>query len=155
MQIASLCADESLAPGADALGAALGQALLKTFPAAFLGRVTLVPYRPLAQASLAHIVALHLDRVVARMMANSHAIQLSYTQDVVQYIVGRCMVQETGARLLIGFIEQHVLPRLASLWLEAFSSRRALERIALTIGDAAASPGDAFVVQGFYGEQVK
>ena len=66
----SLCADASLAPDQDGLRAALAPELLKTFPAAFLGRVTVVPYRPLAQGSLANIVRLHLNRVVRRMAEN-------------------------------------------------------------------------------------
>jgi type VI secretion system protein VasG len=140
----SLCADEALAPDADALRDALQPELLKAFPAAFLGRVTVVPYRPLGQASLAQIVTLHLDRVVARM-ADAHQIELAYAPAVVDYIVARCLVQETGARVLIGFIEQHVLPALARQWLDAFASKQALARIEIDIADANAGPVDALV----------
>jgi hypothetical protein len=66
-------------------------------------------YIPSRQLSLARIVRLHLDRVVRRM-AETHQIELTYDEAVVDYIVGRCIVQETGARVLIGFIEQHTLP---------------------------------------------
>ncbi|NML34762.1 type VI secretion system ATPase TssH [Paraburkholderia antibiotica] len=141
---ASLCADEMLAPDLDALRSALTPDLLKAFPAAFLGRVTVVPYRPLGQDSLAHIVRLHLDRVVRRM-ADNNSIELSYASEVVDYIVGRCLVQETGARLLIGFIEQHILPRLARQWLDAFASKSALTHIAIDVVDPAAAPAEALV----------
>ncbi|KVO84987.1 type VI secretion system ATPase TssH [Burkholderia ubonensis] len=141
--IASLCSDETLAPDADALCTALGPALLKTFPAAFLGRVSVVPYRPLAQATLSQIVRLHLDRVAARM-ADGHGVAFSYAPAVLDYIVERCLVQETGARLLIGFIEQHVLPRLAAQWLDALASKRTLARIELDLVDAGAAPAEAF-----------
>ncbi|WP_107312528.1 type VI secretion system ATPase TssH [Burkholderia metallica] len=149
--IASLCSDEALAPRADALCAALGPALLKSFPAAFLGRVTLVPYRPLAQATLSQIVRLHLDRVVARM-ADGHGVAFSYAPAVLDYIVERCLVQETGARLLIGFIEQHVLPRLAAQWLDALASKRTLTRVELELADAGAVPADAFVFRASYAQ---
>jgi type VI secretion system protein VasG len=141
---ASLCADPSLAPDKAGLRDALTPELLKAFPAAFLGRVMVVPYRPLAHESLARIVRLHLEQVVRRM-AGRHDIALTYDARVVDYIVGRCLVQETGARVLIGFIEQHVLPRLSALWLDAFSSKRPLTRISLDVGDEHAAPDSALV----------
>ncbi|MGF6477903.1 type VI secretion system ATPase TssH [Paraburkholderia sp. JPY419] len=143
---ASLCADEMLAPDFDGLRSALATELLKAFPAAFLGRVTLVPYRPLGSDSLARIVRLHLDRVVRRM-ADNNGIALSYASEVVDYIVGRCLVQETGARLLIGFIEQHVLPRLARQWLDAFAAKSALTHMTIEVTHPAAAPADALVVR--------
>ncbi len=139
---ASLCADPARAPDAARLRDALAPELLKVFPAAFLGRVTVVPYRPLEPAALARIVRLHLERVVRRM-ADSHRIALAYEDAVVDYIVGRCLVQETGARLLIGFIEQHVLPRLSALWLDAYGAQDALARIDVGVTDPAAPAPDA------------
>ncbi|PXW24953.1 type VI secretion system ATPase TssH [Paraburkholderia caballeronis] len=146
----SLCADDALAPDGDALRSAVQPELLKAFPAAFLGRVTVVPFRPLGQASLAHIVRLHLDRVVARM-ADTHRIELAYTPGVVDYIVARCLVQETGARVLIGFIEQHVTPSVARLWLDAFASKRALARIDIDVADPDAGPAGALVFRASEG----
>jgi type VI secretion system protein VasG len=146
---ASLCADASLAPDTDGLSEALRPELLKVFPAAFLGRVMVVPFRPLADASLARIVRLHLDRVVRRMVAG-HDIALTYEAAVVDYIVGRCLVQETGARVLIGFIEQHVLPRLSALWLDAFSTRRPLAHIGVDVVDTTAPPATALVFLPVY-----
>ncbi|MFP6562322.1 type VI secretion system ATPase TssH [Paraburkholderia sp. B3] len=141
---ASLCADPSLAPAAEALRDALTPELLKVFPAAFLGRVAVVPYRPLASMSLARIVRLHLDRVVKRM-AETHQIVLTYDEAVVDYIAGRRLVQETGARVLIGFIEQHILPRLSTLWLDAFSSKQPLSSIDIALGDRDAPPATALL----------
>ncbi|GJH31364.1 type VI secretion system ATPase TssH [Paraburkholderia hospita] len=140
----TLYADAALAPDHEGLREALTPELLKVFPAAFLGRVTVVPYRPLAHASLASIVRLHLGRV-ARRMADSHDIVLHISEHVVDYIVARCLVQETGARVLIGFIEQHILPRLSALWLDAFSSKRTLSRIDIDVADGNAAPSTAIV----------
>jgi type VI secretion system protein VasG len=140
--IANLCSDVALVPDHDRLREALTPQLLKTFPAAFLGRVTVVPYRPLAHASLASIVRLHLERV-ARRMADNHGVALSYTGHVVDYVVERCAVQETGARVLIGFIEQHILPALSALWLDAFSLKRTLQGIGVEIVDSTAQPAAA------------
>ncbi|KVD77278.1 ClpV1 family T6SS ATPase [Burkholderia sp. ABCPW 14] len=149
---ASLCADASLTPDAAGLRDALMPELLKVFPAAFLGRVTVVPYRPLEQGALSRIVRLHLDRVVTRM-ADNHRIALAYDDAVVDYIVGRCLVQETGARLLIGFIEQHVLPRLCALWLDAFGSKEALARIDVGVADPAAPALEALAFRPGYAER--
>ncbi|CAN0627478.1 Chaperone protein ClpB [Burkholderia multivorans] len=143
---ASLCADPMLAPDMDGLREALTPELLKAFPAAFLGRVTVVPYRPLADSALASIVRLHLGRVVKRM-AGSHDIALTYSDAVVDYIVGRCLVQETGARVLIGFIEQYVLPRLSALWLDAHVSKHALSRIAIGVADPSCAPAQALTFE--------
>jgi len=138
----SLCADPSLAPNQDGLREALTPELLRAFPAAFLGRVTVVPYLPLADSALASIVRLHLGRVVKRM-ADGHGIALTYDDAVVDYIIDRCLVQETGARVLIGFIEQHVLPRLSALWLDAFTSKQMLSRMAIGVADPSRAPAQA------------
>lgn len=140
--IANLHADEELEPGMEALCEALEPELLKTFPAAFMGRVTLVPYRPLAQASLARIVALHLDRVVKRI-ADTHGTALSYSPALVTYVVSRCLVEHTGARVLIGFIEEHVLPRLAALVLEALAAKRRLLEVVIEVGAETDKPARA------------
>ncbi|CAB3772152.1 ATPase AAA [Burkholderia sp. MSh2] len=143
---ASLCADPALAPDMDGLRDALVPELLKAFPAAFLGRVAVVPYRPLADDGLARIVRLHLGRVVERM-ADSHDITLTFDDAVVDYIVGRCLVQETGARVLIGFIEQHILPRLSALWLDAFTSKAPLAHIEISVADSSAPPAQALTFE--------
>jgi type VI secretion system protein VasG len=132
---ASLCADPALMPNPDALRSALTPEMLQTFPAAFVGRLTVVPYLPLAHDTLASIVRLHLDRVVKRMV-DTHSITLVYADAVVDHIVERCLVQETGARVLIGFIEQHVLPKLSALWFDAFSAKTPLARIEIDVDDA-------------------
>jgi len=143
---ANLHADELLAPEPDVLRDALTPELLKVFPAAFIGRVTVVPYRPLAHASLSSIVRLHLDRVVQRMLQH-HGITVRYTPAVVDYIIRRCLVQETGARALIGFIEQHILPRLSTLWLESVAARRGISHIDVDVVDADQPPATALLLR--------
>jgi type VI secretion system protein VasG len=56
-------------------------------------------------------------------------------------------VQETGARVLIGFIEQHVLPPLSALWLDAFSSAEPISSIHIDIADKTAAPASAIVFE--------
>jgi len=127
--ITALCDDPALIPEAAALREALQPALRQVFPAAFLGRLSIVPYLPLGPGELGRIVALHLDRVVQRMQ-DQHGIALRYTPAVAAHIIARCGTHETGARRLIGFIEQHLLPLLARHWLDALQDKRTIAHIA-------------------------
>ncbi|PIF78693.1 type VI secretion system protein VasG [Variovorax sp. 54] len=126
--IAALCEDPLLVPEVDVLRDALQPSLRTVFPAAFLGRLTVVPYLPLAPGALRDIVSLHLDRVVERMRAQ-HDIALDYTPALLAKIVGQCGAYETGARRLIGFIEQRILPILSRQWLDALQARRKIKRM--------------------------
>lgn len=135
--LSSLCEDPALLPEPVALRDALMPELRKVFPAAFLGRLVVVPYLPLAPDNLGRIVRLHLDRVVARMR-EQHDIALAYSDAVVSHIVERCPVGETGARQLISFIEQAIQPQLARLWLSALSEKRPMA--AIRIGLSTAEP---------------
>ncbi|GAC1356147.1 MAG: type VI secretion system ATPase TssH [Variovorax sp.] len=126
--VASLCEDPARIPEVDVLREALQPLLRQVFPAAFLGRLSVVPYLPLGECALENIVALHLDRVVDRMN-EQHGIELGYTPALVADIVDRCGTHETGARRLIGFIEQNLLPVLSRQWLDALQERRTITRM--------------------------
>lgn len=130
--IANLCLDERLAPDAEALTAAVLPELRKVFPAAFLGRLCVVPYYALGSASLERIVDVHLGRIAQRLEAH-HGISLSFDTAVKEYIIARCDVADTGARLIIGFIEQQVLPEISRLWLEHMGDGHSLTHIHLEL----------------------
>ncbi len=116
--VSSLCDDAALIPEPAALRDALQPALLDVFPAAFMGRVCVVPYQSLGAATVGEIVKLQLDRIGARMKAH-HGVEFTYGEDVIAHIVERCPIAETGARMLIGFIDQQILPGLSRYWLVA------------------------------------
>ena len=152
--IATLCEDPALIPEVDALREALQPLLRQVFPAAFLGRLSVVPYLPLDPQALGRIVSLHLGRVVDRMKAQ-HGIELGYTPALVADIIDRCGTHETGARRLIGFIEQHLLPVLSRQWLNALQQRRTITRMSVDarsrgIPDQDLQGGDAIVCQTEY-----
>ncbi|MBJ2159125.1 type VI secretion system ATPase TssH [Variovorax sp. IB41] len=128
--IQSMCEDLSPPPGIDALREALQPALRQVFPAAFLGRLSVVPYLPLGEQALGRVVSLHLDRVVQRMK-KQHGIELGYAPSLVAEIIERCGTHETGVRRLIGFIEQHLLPVLSRQWLTALQERRTITRMSV------------------------
>lgn len=126
--ISQMCEDPALMPDATGLKEALMPELRKHFPAAFLGRVTVIPYLPLDETSRGVIARLHLDRLVARM-GEQHGVTLTYSEELVAHIVACCPMHETGARLLIGYIEQHILPQLSRYWLQAMTEKAAIRQI--------------------------
>ncbi|EAA7193222.1 type VI secretion system ATPase TssH [Salmonella enterica subsp. enterica serovar Napoli] len=126
--ISQMCEDPALMPDATGLKEALMPELRKHFPAAFLGRVTVIPYLPLDETSRGVIARLHLDRLVTRM-GEQHGVTLTYSEELVAHIVACCPMHETGARLLIGYIEQHILPRLSRYWLQAMTEKAAIRQI--------------------------
>lgn len=130
--VGRLCGESRPMPGIDALRDALQPELRKVFPAAFLGRLAVVPYLPLGDDVLGGVVRLQLEKVVRRMAAQ-HEVVIDYEDDVVAHIVGRCGSHESGARLLAGFVEQNVLPSIARIWLDALSERRSLRRISIRL----------------------
>jgi len=129
--IATLFDDPATAPDADTSPELLQPELRKVFPAAFLGRLAVVPYLPLNDASLLRIVRLHLDKVVARMR-NQHNIALQISDAVVSHIVAQCGTSESGARLLVGFIEQRILPQLSRIWFSSLEESRGNKQQSVT-----------------------
>jgi type VI secretion system protein VasG len=136
--IAGLC--DGIAPmlPMTTLREALQPELRKVFPAAFLGRLSVVPYLPLDESDLSHVVAIHLDRIVERMK-EQHRIELVYSSTLPQFIIDRCGTHETGARRLISFIEHNLLPVLAKHWLDALQGKRQISRIRVN-SDQTADP---------------
>lgn len=133
--ISQLCDDPALMPDAQGLREALMPELRKVFPAAFIGRLAIVPYLPLADAVLGDIVRSQMQRVAARTR-EQHGIALEFSDAVIAHIVARCGSHETGARLLASFIEQHVLPPLANIWLNATQAAQTVLSISITPASA-------------------
>jgi type VI secretion system protein VasG len=107
-------------PSAEALASAIRPVLLRHFPAAFLGRLTVVPYRPLGPAQIEAIVRLKLARVQERFAANRRS-ELTYDEAVVKTIAARTGQTESGARTVDAVLTHSLLPEL---------SGRILDRIA-------------------------
>lgn len=132
--ISQLCEDPALMPDSAGLKEALMPELRKHFPAAFLGRVTVIPYLPLDETARGVIARLHLGRLMDRM-AEQHGVSLVYGDELIAHIVARCPMHETGARLLIGYIEQHILPQLSRYWLQAMTEKTAITQIRIRVDE--------------------
>ncbi len=119
--------------GAEDINRALRPALLRQFPSAFLGRVVIVPYRPVADAQLARIVALKLAQLGERIRQN-HGAAFSWDDAVAGTIAARCHEVESGARNIDHIITQSLLPELASQVLERIAAGRGFDRVRLEHG---------------------
>ena len=126
--IVTLCQDEDLLPEADTLKESIDAELLKAFPAAFMGRVTTIPYYPLTTSSLRLIVDAQLAKVQKRLHEN-HGIELVFDEAVSQFIVDSCLSSDTGARLVIGYIEKNILPKLSILILTNMGEQKKMHKI--------------------------
>ena len=103
--ISALCDGAAVVPDVDALRELLQPVLRTVFPAAFLGRLSVVPYFPLGVGALADIVALHLARVVDRMK-EQHGIDLTYTSALVAEVSVGAAGAKPGLETISGLVNE-------------------------------------------------
>ena len=127
-RVVELCADPELMPEPDAMARAMREPLLRVFPAALLGRLTVVPYYPLSDAMLAKVVALQCERI-ARRLAQNHGVALTMTETAIALIVARCTEVESGGRMVDGILTGSVLPPIGRALLSASARAQAFSRV--------------------------
>ncbi|KVD87351.1 ClpV1 family T6SS ATPase [Burkholderia sp. ABCPW 14] len=127
-RVMQLCRDPQRLPDAQTLTDALRAPLREVFPAALLGRLTVVPYYPLTDEMLARIVALQLERIERRIEAH-HGIELHCADSATTLIVERCRTIESGGRMVDAILTHTVLPRISQEILRATIEGRALSGI--------------------------
>ncbi|MEH3086502.1 MAG: type VI secretion system ATPase TssH [Xylophilus ampelinus] len=115
-------------PGADALAEALRPALYEAFKPALLGRMTVVPFYPIADAVLERIIRMKLDRIGARIAAN-HGAAFDYDARLVDAVLARCTEVDTGARNVDHILDGTLLPGIAGQVLERMADGRPVRRI--------------------------
>ena len=115
--ISQLYGDPATSPEIADLMELLEPELFKTFPAAFLGRMELIPYLPLQHASLQTIVRIQLEKVARRLREN-YQMELQYDEQLLDAIITRCAVVQTGARAIIQVIEKNIMPKIGQFVLQ-------------------------------------
>ena len=130
--IMGMCKDPELMPEAQGIAKALRPPLLKTFPAALLGRIVVIPYYPLSDAVLGRIIRLQLDRVVARIHQN-HDARLQYGEDVVKLIASRCTEPESGGRMIDQILTNTLLPEISRGFLTRLAEGVATRNIEVSV----------------------
>ncbi|MBQ9273617.1 MAG: type VI secretion system ATPase TssH [Succinivibrio sp.] len=130
--IMDLCQNEDKLPDPEILVEAVRPAMMRVFPAALLGRMSIVPYYPLGKAATNRIIDLKLAKVQRRVRDNYHA-AFTYTQALRDEIIHRCDNVASGARLIDAIISNDILPDISARFLEQ----------AMAGGEFSAVSGDA------------
>ena len=115
--IMELCRDPELVPTPAALTDAVRDPLRKVFPAAFLGRLSVIPYFPLDTKVLSEIVTLQLSRIKKRILDN-HKVTFTWDQSAVDTIMSRATELESGGRMISAILSNNVLPQISREYLE-------------------------------------
>ena len=130
--IMSMCKDPELLPDPEGIAKALRPPLLKTFPAALLGRIVVIPYYPLSDSMLGRIIRLQLDRIVARIAAN-HSVKLKYDDAVVKLIAARCTEPESGGRMIDAILTNTLLPQISGEFLTRMSQGQQTDSVTISV----------------------
>lgn len=134
--IDALAADPEVAPDTATLTEALRPVLARHFKPAFLGRVTVVPYLPLAPDTLRRIAALQLDRVAQRIKRNFGAV-VDYGAEVVAFVAEHGTDASAGGRGIEAMLVRSLLPDLSRQILARMGEGRPIGGIDIVIGDDA------------------
>ena len=132
--IQKLCADPDTRPTSEGLAEALRPDLLKAFPPAFLGRLSIVPYYSLADDIMHDIIHLQLQRVAKRLKQN-HRAELAYDDAVVTQIRSRCRETESGARNVDHILTGTLLPEISREILARMANEQPIERVRVLVTD--------------------
>jgi type VI secretion system protein VasG len=130
--ITRLCADPDTAPDAAGLADALMPELMKYFKPAFLGRVTLVPYFPLAPDIIRKIVELQLGRVRQRVR-EAYQADFLWGPELVDTIAARCTETSSGARNVEKILSRTLLPELSSEILARLAEGESIQTVTMAV----------------------
>ena len=129
--ITNMCKDPELLPDPDGIAKALREPLLKSFPAALLGRIVTIPYYPLSDSMVGNIARLQLARV-AKRISGAHRIPFTYDDAVVKLVVSRCTELESGGRMIDAILTNTLLPRVSREILTRTMEGHPVTKVAVT-----------------------
>jgi type VI secretion system protein VasG len=130
--IMKLCADPETRPEPEALIEALRPDLLKAFKPAFLGRLIVVPYHPIADEAMRQIIQLQLGRIGARLQENNRA-AFSYDEALVAAIARRCTEVESGARNVDHILTRTLLPEISREFLARMAEGQPITKVHVSV----------------------
>lgn len=133
--IMNMCKDPDLMPTPEGLAKALREPALKVFPAALLGRLSMVSYYPLSDQMVGDIARLQLERIKKRVEAN-HGIKFAYDDDVVKLIVSRCTELESGGRMIDAILTNTLLPAISNEILRRMLDGESLKEVNIGVKDS-------------------
>jgi type VI secretion system protein VasG len=121
-------------PNPASIAKAIREPLRKIFPAALLGRLDVIPYYPLGEELLKHIIELKLSKIEKRIEETYH-IPFTYDDEVIDLISARCTEVESGARVVDGIISNNLLPRIGQKFLENAVSGKQYDGVHIAVKD--------------------
>ena len=126
--VMKLCGDPATRPDPAGLAEALRGDLLKLFKPAFLGRLTVLPYYPLADDVLRGICELKLKAISRRVKA-AYKANFAWDPEVVRAVVERCREVDSGARNIDHVLSGTMLPDLSTRLLGRMAEGSPVERV--------------------------
>jgi type VI secretion system protein VasG len=130
--IMNMCKDPALMPEPEGIAKALREPMLKTFPAALLGRMVTIPYFPLSDEMIGNIARLQLGRI-AKRINESHKLPFTYDDAVVKLIVSRCTEVESGGRMIDSILTNTVLPIIGKELLTRMMEGKPVAKVATSV----------------------
>ena len=131
--ITQLCTPETRSP-IETVTTTIRPILSHHFKPALLARMTVVPFYTLDPKFIREIVVLKLDKL-AKRMAESHKIKLTYSPEVVDQISQRCTEVETGARNIDHMMNGTILPQMSREILGRLSEGALLSEVFLGMAE--------------------
>jgi type VI secretion system protein VasG len=126
--------DSDEPPSAEKLVELIRPTLQKWLKPALLGRMTIVPFFPLAPEVMRLIAEMKLRRVGKRL-EESHGITFEVLPAARDTLAQRCTDSESGARNVDHVIDQSILPRISLQLLEEMAAGEMPKRVILGVSD--------------------
>ncbi|MEC5164096.1 MULTISPECIES: type VI secretion system ATPase TssH [unclassified Janthinobacterium] len=102
--------------------------LVKAFKPAFLGRLKVIPYYPIADDVLVQIIALKLGKIAQRIATN-HKADFAYDEALVEAVLARCTEVDSGARNVDNILNGTLLPEIAESVLTKMAEGSSISKI--------------------------
>ncbi len=129
-----LTADPETMPNEDGLLLAMKPELNKIFKPAFLGRMIVVPYFPVRDENLKKIIKLKLGKIVRRLK-ETHRVEMTYDEALLDEIAGRCTEVESGARNVDNILSNTMLPEMSRQILGRLSEGSTVDAVAISVNE--------------------
>ena len=108
--------------------------LQKVFQPALLGRLSIIPYKPISKESLGEIARAKL-LIYEKRLLSSHSIRLKYEDGIIENLVKRSTSIDIGARALDETLNTLVAPVISELILDNMTNNLIIEEIFIKTSD--------------------
>ena len=125
-------ADDDVSP--DDVVSVIRPELNAHFKPALVGRMTVVPYRPIDPATMRSITTLKLDKLADRIEA-SHGVRPVIAEEVIDEITNRCTEVATGARNVDHILRGSLTPLVARELLSVMSEGAKVGSVGISLGE--------------------